>query len=78
MDFKRLSGYAASSDRVVPSWNRFWVSFFWQRVCGLMIALRFFVDFAQTPLNQILGATVDFNGFWELSQNRILDGTVDF
>ena len=38
----------------------------------------FFIDFAQTTLNEILGATVDSNGFWELSKNPILEGTVDF
>ena len=38
----------------------------------------FSVDFAQTALNKVLGATVDFNGFWELSQNLNLEGTVDF
>ena len=38
----------------------------------------FFIDFAQTTLNKLLGATVDFNGFWELSQNLIVGATVDF
>ena len=38
----------------------------------------FSVDFAQTALNKVLGATVEFNGFWELSQNLNLKGMVDF
>ena len=38
----------------------------------------FFIDFAQTTLNTLLGATVDFNGFGELSENLNLEGTVDF
>ena len=38
----------------------------------------FFIDFAQTTLNKLLGGTVDFNGFWKLSKNLILKGTVDF
>ena len=47
---------------------------------GMGIAGRnyFFIDFAQTALNKLLGATVDFNGFWELSQNLILGATVAF
>ena len=38
----------------------------------------FFIDFAQTTLNKLLGGTVDFNGFWKLSKNLILKGTLDF
>ena len=44
----------------------------------ISLVFDFFVDFAQTALNKVLGATVDFNGFWELSQNLNLEGTVDF